>query len=89
MPRPRSNAITEEDFIYQQAHQFAMDFIASKRGSRGDLYATWTQHTGTCANVCGAFNRRLRELGISDGYAGSQYLARFMDDHDIGDNYYD
>ena len=89
MPRARSNAITEDDYIYQQAHQYAMDYVESKRGARGDLYASWTQHVGSCSNVCAAFNRRLTELGVSDGHRGRQYLAQFMAEHDIGDNYYE
>ena len=75
--------------IYRLANKFAMEYIEEKRkNSKGNLYATWTQHVGTASNVTDAFNRRLKELGVSGG-AQAPYLKQFMEENGMGDNYYE
>ena len=77
-------------FIFGTANEAAMDFVAAKTTRNPDsLYATWTQHVGTCSNVCSAFNDRLAEMGVGGGRAQQQYLHRFFAAHGIGDNYFE
>ena len=90
MPTTASNTATDTDYNYQQAHQAAMDFIEEKKANSrsGHLYATWTQHVGTCGRVCEVFHKRLGELGVGAGSERSRELfAQFQAAHGLGDNY--
>lgn len=81
--------VTINQEVYNTANESAMNFVAEqKKKEGGDLYGTWTQHTGTCGNVCDAFQRSLAEQGVTGGREKSVYLDEFMRKNGIGDNYY-